>query len=578
MSALAGLAGAGEVADVERMLAAIPTRGDTTDLTRLEGCVLGLRFWQGRPGKAQRVYRGPGGDAVAIAGTLAPIPSDPAAELSQRLAAGDLSGIDGAFAAARYEPEKGVLTLLRDPFGVRSLFYVEHKGALWFATELKQLLRAPDLPIEPDLSVIHRYLTFSFVPGAEMPVKGLRALPAGHQLRWERGSGITAIEPWFVLREEISITEQGRAARRVWSLGLRAVERRLLSKPSGEGVGLYLSGGIDSSSVGAWLKEAGASVRAFTLDFGDQSVEREEAKQVASALGFPLQIVPVTGQALMPVLEDLVYALDLPFGDPVTGPHALLARAAREAGLSVVFNGEGGDQLFGGWTSKPMIAAMLYADPEQPTSPEEQYLHSYHRFYGMEDQLYTDAFASAIGPVGQRRALVAPYLGGSSAESFLGRVRLTDLHLKGSQNILPRAERISNSAGLDMRVPLFDRALAEESFRIAPDLKLHGACEKYALKLALQGKLPDSIVWRRKYGMSVPVTDLVSGPLAPFVGEMLSAESVRRRGWFRPELVAALLRGEDRPGETRRRRLGERLWALTMLEAWARRTLDRRGI
>ena len=368
------------------------------------------------------------------------------------------------------------------------------------------------------------------------------------------------------------MTEQAEAARRVWRLGLRAAQRRL-EEPAPDGVGLYLSGGLDSSAVGVWLRELSVKTRCFTLDFGDQSVEREEAREVARALGFPLEIVPALGEHVLPVLDELVWKLDLPFGDPVTGPHLLLAKAARAHGLSVVFNGEGGDQLFGGWTCKPMIAAALYGEEEE--SPEQQYLRSYHRFYGMEEELYTPELLASIGEPGQRRALVAPYLHGG--EAFLNRVRLTDLHLKGSQNILPRAERVSNGTGLDMRVPLFDRLLAEESFRIAPHLKLHGACEKYVLKLAMQNKLPERIVWRRKYGMSVPVTDLVLGPLSPWIGDLLSDEAVRRRGWFRPEAVRALREGHDRAGETRRRRLGERLWALAMLEAWARRMLDRRS-
>ena len=128
-----------------------------------------------------------------------------------------------------------------------------------------------------------------------------------------------------------------------------------------------------------------------------------------------------------------------------------------------------------------------------------------------------------------------------------------------------------------MRVPLFDRELAEASFRLPPSMKLHGACEKYVLKLALQKLLPEAIVWRRKFGMSVPATDWLLGPLAPIAGELLGNEAVKRRGLLRPEYVERLRRGENAPGETRRRRLGEKLWTLVMLEAWLRVFIDGRG-
>ncbi len=224
-----------------------------------------------------------------------------------------------------------------------------------------------------------------------------------------------------------------------------------------------------------------------------------------------------------------------------------------------------------------MISAQLYADLYEDDSREEIYLHSYHRFYGREEQLYTPEFQRQVGGAGQRRALLRPYLESGDASSFLNRVRLADISLKGSQNILPRMERLTNAWALDARVPLFDRALAEASFRLPPQLKLHGACEKYVLKLILQKHLPREIVWRRKFGMSVPVTDWVLGGLARTIEDLLGPKALARRGLFRDEYVGRLRLGQNEPGETRRRRIGERLWTLAMLEAWMRVFLDDRG-
>jgi asparagine synthase (glutamine-hydrolysing) len=136
---------------------------------------------------------------------------------------------------------------------------------------------------------------------------------------------------------------------------------------------------------------------------------------------------------------------------------------------------------------------------------------------------------------------------------------------------------VANAFALDARVPLFDRLLAEASFRLPPRFKLNGACEKYVLKLIMQKHLPREVVWRRKFGMSVPITDWVLGPLAPAIEELLGPASLARRGFLRSEYVERLRRGQNEPGEIRRRRIGERMWALAMLEAWLRVFVDGRG-
>lgn len=575
MSGICGFVGNGNPAVVDAMLAAIDYRGDQTDVAHVPGASLGYRWWGGRRGKSPGIHR-EGAHLVTCAGTFAPPVDSPAAALRHRLTPGQegLDTLDGAFAAAWWDGESQRLTLVRDPFGVRSLYYVEHNGAFYFASELKQLLAIPTLPVDVNPAALHKYLTFSFVPGEDVPIQGIRRLLPGHMAVYAEGK-LTAT-PYFTLRENIDprLTDRRIATRHIRSRCREAVARRLASESE---VAVFLSGGIDSSGVALWLTEAGMRVRAFSLDFGDRSFEKPQAQAVADQLQVPLQFVPVSGTEIGALLPDLVWKLDLPFGDPVTGPQYLLARTAREAGLSTVFNGEGGDQLFGGWTSKPMISAELYADLYGDDSREELYLRSYHRFYGLEEQLYTPEFRAQVGGPGQRRAHLMPYLGSDRAATFLNRVRLADISLKGSQNILPRAERMANGFALDLRVPLFDRALAEASFHLPPQLKLHGACEKYILKLVLERHLPREIVWRRKYGMSVPITDWVLGPLAGLMETLLGQAALKKRGFFRPEFVERMRQGRNEPNEIRRRRIGERLWTLAMLEAWMRVFLDGRG-
>ena len=572
MSGICGYVGQAEPAVLDAMLAAIAYRGDTSETVHAPGVGLGYRWWKDRPGKSPGIYRD-GTQLVACAGTLAPPVASPAAALWSRLRERQWADLDGAFAAVWWDGDQRQLTLARDPFGVRSLYYVEHAGVFWFASELKQLLAIPGLPVVPDPVALHKYLTFSFVPGEDVPVRGVRRLLPGRVATWQEGR-LQSV-PYFTLKEQLNPNlEDRRTAVQLVRRGCRAaVQKRLNGEKT---VGLFLSGGLDSSAVAVWLKQAGVQVQAFTLDFGQFSVENESSQTVARALQIPLTQVPVTGD-FSESLFDLVWKLDLPFGDPVTGPQYLLGKTARQAGLTAVFNGEGGDQLFGGWTNKPMVSAQLYANLYGEDSREQLYLQSYHRFYGLEEQLYTPEFRAQVGTPGQRRALLKPYLESGDAHTFLNRVRLADIALKGSQNILPRMERMANAWGLDARVPLLDRALAEASFTLPPQMKLHGACEKFVLKLALQKHLPRDIAWRRKTGMSVPITEWVLGPLAKTLEDLLGPAALARRGLFRDDYVARLRRGENDPQEIRRRRVGERLWTLAMLEAWLRVFIDGRG-
>lgn len=559
---------------VTAMLARVAYRGDASEVKQGPNVTLGIHNWASRDdGEIVDDRSG----LLAHAGSVISPSGNNLVGLRRAVETPtDTADLDGAFAVAWVDEGGARLRLLRDPFGVRSLYYFVGKNAVYFASELKQLLAVPECSREIDLSAIHKYLTFSFVPGEAVPIQGVKRVLPGHIATF------TALAPpksaaYFVLeeKEEESFRDRTTAVEALREVAKTAVTLRVAHR---EPIALYLSGGLDSSAMAVWLKSRETDTTLFTLDFGVHSIEREESKAVAKTVDFPHVLVPLNGSELAARLPDLAAKLDLPFGDIVTGPQLMLGIAAKERGIKHVLNGEGGDQLFGGWTNKPMIAAEIFggiasaADSEE--SREETYLRSYHRFYGSEDELYTDTFREAVGGPGQRRAHLAPYLSGERGESFLNRVRLADIALKGSQNILPRAERIAAGLGLTVSMPLFDRKLAEFSFRLPSEMKLHGACEKFVLKIAMQGRLPEDIIWRKKSGMSVPMTDWLQGPLRDVMEEYVGDRAIAARGWFRKEHVAKLREGNDRPGETRRRRVGEKLWALVMLEAWVRHVVE----
>lgn len=477
---------------------------------------------------------------------------------------------EGDYAQVQWQTESETLTLSMDPCGGWPLFYAQVKKTFYFATELKLLLQAPGLSYDLDHEAIYHYLVFSFLPGSQTPLQGIRRLTIGQQLQWHQGDLQFNQQPVPIppVPTEMNALETVRLR---FSQHMDQAITERISVP--QSPGLYLSGGLDSSAVGAWLRQSGIHPTALSLNFGKYSSELDEARQVAQHLDIPLHPITVPSLNLADLCQ-LVWKLDLPYGDPVTWPQYGLAQAARKIGLTDVFNGEGGDQLFGGWTNKPMIATQVYT-PHQ--NPIEQYLKAYHRFYGEEQLFLSSDFAAQVKETNLTNFL-EPYLSLASNQPFLHQLRLADLYLKGCYNIMPRALRIASSQGLAVHMPLFDRRLTQWVLSLPPEFKLQGAEEKLMLKWLLRSALPESILYRRKAGMNAPVTVWMGSWHGKYLSHQLfQKRMIRQRGLFRPEAIKALLKGENHPAETRRRRLGEKWWTLVMLELWLQVFVDGKG-
>jgi len=467
---------------------------------------------------------------------------------------------------AEIAPDGGALTLACDPFGLHGVTYTQIGGTFWAASDLRLLQNLPGVSRDLSPAALHGYLCFSYVPTPLTIYAGISALPVGHRLKVTAG-GVEeeGISSWRE-REPLCLSEDAAAGE--LCARLRAAVARRLGRA--RDVGVFLSGGLDSSLIAALLAETGARVHLFTLDFGPPfDAELPYARQVAAYLARPLHIVPARPAQIRNALEATGAALAQPFGDGVVVPLYLLGQAARAHGLDTVFNGEGGDQLFGGWANKPMIAAELYrpAEGDAVNSREATYLATFHRFWGLTKQLYTAQARAAVAgeDVG---AWVRPALEADGFPSLLHRLRATSLWLKGAQNIAPRAVQLGAAHGLRVHMPFFDRGLADWTFGLPPEWFLRGACEKHGLKRVVEAFLPPEIVWREKRGMGVPTTEWCLGPLRREVGRWLSPSRLKRDGWFDAGAVACLRRGEDQPGEFRRRRVGEKLWTLLMFHVW----------
>jgi asparagine synthase (glutamine-hydrolysing) len=470
----------------------------------------------------------------------------------------------------------GQLRLGRDPFGRVPLYWMQSEATIWFATNLQLLL---PLIASPQINPIalHSYACFSYVPTPSTPVEQIASVAAGTEIVWETAD----INPQPKVRSLPSawqeapqlLPSEDEAIAQLQALLQQAIDRQVADLPIDEPVGVLLSGGIDSSLVTALLVKAGLQVRAYALDFGVESYsELPHAQQVADFLGIPLIRVAAAGDAILRAIDPTAKALDLPYGDGTTAALFLLKQAAARD-VRVVFNGENGDQLFAGWTNKPLIANGVYSaeHPSGKETFEQQYLRTFQRFYGYEKQIFSPEMLDRI----QSRDLsvyLQDAIDPKACPSLLARLRRASLMLKGAQNIQPRATALGFACGLWVRSPFCDPDLTNWTFQLPGELLLQGACEKYILKKAAGRWLPPEIVWREKRGMGVPLKVWYYREFWAAIGDRLNPNVLRSENCWQPHLADSMLSG--RLGVAMRDRyIGNNLWLLLMWQAWRTQVL-----
>ena len=469
------------------------------------------------------------------------------------------------------------LILGRDAFGRVPFYWTQIKQVIWFTSQLQLLLPVIE-STEVSIPALYGYSCFSYVPTPLTPITDIFAIPAGTEQTWQGNpvSG-TIVSPeshqlleWCEQTEQIQ--DETQAVCELQHLLKAGIEHQIADLKD-DPVSVFLSGGLDSSIVAALLVQAGVKVRAYTLDFGNSGIpEYPYAEQVAQWLNIPLIKVDATPKRIQQALLPTVEALDLPFGDGVTVPLFLLNQVASQE-TKIIFNGEGGDQLFAGWTNKPLIAASVY-QTEHPLGKEsfaEQYLRTFHRLWGYEHQVFQPAIQAQLQTLHPQQWLHSA-LEPTSTTSLLHRLRRATLMLKGAQNIHPRATNLAFAHGLQVRSLFCDLPLAKWTFRLSGELCLQGSCEKYILKRAAESWLPAEILWRQKRGMGVPLTSWCLNDWWRTLGIWLNPAILQAEGRWQPKLAEQIVFGKL-GGAIQGRRIGEILWLLIMWQLWRSQVL-----
>jgi asparagine synthase (glutamine-hydrolysing) len=508
----------------------------------------------------------------------------------------------GMFAFALWDERRRRLLLVRDRAGVKPLHYAEVPGGIVFGSEIKSLIEDPDVPRDWSAEAIDAYLTLLYVPAPQTIFRAIRKLPPAHYLVAERGA-VTLRRYWDLefgpgngrptqgaRTEEQELHDLNEVLR-------EAVRLRLVSDVP---LGAFLSGGIDSSAVVAYMVEMSA-VRVVTTSVGFDEAAFDElahAETVAQHLGceFHPQIAKPEIERLLP---KLAWHFDEPFADSSAVPTYYVSAAARSL-VTVALSGDGGDELWAGYArhrveqwegrarrlfgrAAPLVGFAARALPlsikgaralrHLALRPDEAYAHkhAYGLFEpGAKPALYSEGFAAAASRVDPFAAFRDIWQSCASADP-VDRAMYVDFRTYLPDDIMTKVDRMSMAVSLEAREPLLDHVLLERAAVVPSALKLKNGTTKYLLRRLLERRVPPSIVQRKKHGFEAPIGEWLRGPLAEMTDDLLRDGRMNARGLFRQREVDRIWT-EHRSGRADHR---HRLWQLLMLELWFRQFVDR---
>lgn len=499
----------------------------------------------------------------------------------------------GMFAFALWDRKRQRLLAARDCFGKKPLNYYWDGQQFIFGSEIKSILEAR-IPRAINPLALDEYLVYSYVPAPDTLFQGILKLPAAHMLIYERGQ-VTTRRYWDITFAPTCQDDEETAREHTLALLKEAVRMRLMSEVP---LGAFLSGGIDSSVVVglmSQLMEMGQRVRTFSIGFEEDGYsELPYAHKVAHYFGTDHHEFFVRPD-LVSILPQLVWAYDEPFADSSMLPTYYVSKLAREH-VTVALTGDGGDEIFGGYTHyareltmhriPPLLRFLLgHGSALLPDGIRgKKRLRNLHHDMPMRCVQSNMPFS-----VGARAAMYSPEYFAQVCEhdpyerqvglyyaarqlDITARMQYVDVHTYLTDDILVKVDKASMLNSLETRAPLLDRDLAEYVSSLPSTIRTKGGILKYLLKKSVADLLPEEILARPKKGFSVPIEHWFRGELAEYAQTLLASPKARQRGIFNPRFIMQLLKTH---ASTRLVNHSDAIWNLLCLELWFQVYMDR---
>ena len=513
----------------------------------------------------------------------------------------------GMFAFALFDRQTGELVLVRDRLGIKPLYWGVVGGLLIFGSELKALRALPDWPARIDRNALAAFMRHNYIPAPHSIYQGIRKLEPGTLLR-VGGDGVPRLTRYWDLRTIVERSVRSRpaaAADGELQAGLDAllsdaVRRRMVADVP---LGALLSGGIDSSLVTALMAEnADRPINTFSIGFRERGFDEAPfARAIARHLGTSHTELYVEPGHALDLVGRLPYWYDEPFADSSQIPTALVCELTRRH-VTVVLSGDGGDELFAGYSRytfalamwrtlslpprslRKFLARRILGQPAGRLDAVGRVLFRGYRHSALGEWLHRIAGAlQSDTPDGLYRQMLSHWhepdtlvLGATEAKGILwddsviesipdalDRMQFLDTVSYLPDDILTKVDRASMSVALEARVPLLDHRLVEAAWALPHRMKLRDGQSKWALRQALYRRVPRALLDRPKMGFGVPVDDWLRGPLRDWAEHLLDRRRLESQGLFAPEPVRerweAHLAGLNR---------GYALWTVLMAQAW----------
>lgn len=513
-----------------------------------------------------------------------------------------VSHLRGMFAFAIWNRNTRSLFLARDRLGIKPLYYGLYSGRLIFASEIKAILEYPGFPREMNIGALPEFLALRYLTGERTLFEIVRKLLPGHTLSLQEG--VLRIRRYWDIDYPLDsepIPEE-RAIEEFRALFEEAVKLRLMSDVP---LGMFLSGGLDSSSIAATMaRMMDRPLKTFSIGFSEAGCsELPYAREVARRLGAEHQEITIGVEEFMGTLPRLVWHHDEPICFSASVPLYYISDAASRS-AKVVLSGEGGDEMLAGYgryaaTVWNLRMGRWFPDwaREHITGPLVQALplsarwknRARHTFLFQPSdlrRLYLDNFLAAFTPDLQH-SIFAPGFAAQLDDSDPYGPSLTNLERRGGDalnqllysdakgylvELLMKQDKMSMAASIESRVPLLDHKLVEFCAKLPVTLKLRGGVGKYLLKRATEGLLPNDIIHRPKMGFPVPLNEWFRGSCCETAASVLLDPS-SDRGIFDQRFIEGMLSQHARGN----RNWSEHIWTLLNLELWLRTYIDGHG-